>query len=92
MRYDCAQFNLAVLSPDKREQLLKRCYDALVEGGILILTEKPICSMKRTMPGALSGIMILNAPMAIVRWKSVVNAMHWRMYLSPIPSIFIISV
>lgn len=31
---------LQFLSPDKREQLLKRCYDALVEGGILILTEK----------------------------------------------------
>ncbi len=31
---------LQFLSPKKRETLLKKCYDALAEGGILILTEK----------------------------------------------------
>ena len=41
-RCDMIVLNLTLqfLSPDKRELLLKRCYDALVEGGILILTEK----------------------------------------------------
>ncbi|QQU06546.1 carboxy-S-adenosyl-L-methionine synthase CmoA [Moraxella osloensis] len=41
-RCDMIVLNLTLqfLSPDKREQLLKRCYDALAEGGILILTEK----------------------------------------------------
>lgn len=31
---------LQFLSPEKRETLLKKCYDALADGGILILTEK----------------------------------------------------
>lgn len=31
---------LQFLSPDTREVLLKKCHDALVDGGILILTEK----------------------------------------------------
>ncbi|MFW2177735.1 MULTISPECIES: carboxy-S-adenosyl-L-methionine synthase CmoA [unclassified Moraxella] len=31
---------LQFLAPDKRETLLKKCHDALAEGGILILTEK----------------------------------------------------
>ncbi len=39
-RFICSNFTLQFLSIESRVEVLKRCYDALEEGGILLISEK----------------------------------------------------